>query len=120
MAKKSLNQTVTEVVDILKDAGLYLPELKFQVEMLAANLMIYRKLTADVMKLKSMTIVEKTGGQPREKAHPLVGLQANAAAQLRKDLSLLLMNYQKRGDTPTSDRSRAADTLETLLNSVPD
>lgn len=115
--KRQLASTVTAVRKVLEKAGLYLPELEYQVEMLAADLLIYRKSVSDVLALEAFTIQENG----ITKAHPSVGLQVNAAAQLRKDLSTLLMNYQKKTGKlqPKTAKVQTEGVLEKLMSEVP-
>ena len=67
------------VTKVLKKAGLYLPELTYQVEMLAADLLVWRKAADAALRLESYTIFENS----ITKAHPSVGIYQNASAQVR-------------------------------------
>ena len=121
MAKeKKLSQDVKQIKrygeKLLKDAGLWRPELTYQLEMLAVEIATYRKAYQEVLTLDKFTITENSReGDDRLRTHPAVAAYQAQANQLRQDLKVLLMNFDK---TDNSQIKKEENVLAEVLAKI--
>ena len=109
------------VVQLLKKEGLWRPELTYQVEMLANELIVYRSLMEKMQKVSEddqLVITEQSReGDDRLRPHPILAMVQAQANQLRQDLKVLLMNYDK---TDNSQVKKEENVLASLMAKIED
>lgn len=98
--EKQLERIKRYVRGVLKRAGKYSPEMSYQVELLATDLMVYRQLRRDVLENGVVTVEKSREGNRREKVRPSVGMLRQQADAVRADLKSLLMNQELKRDEP--------------------
>lgn len=80
------------VRSVLKRAGKWAPEMGYQVELLATDLLIYRRLRAELLDGTMMVTEFSREGNARVKVNPAVAALKQQADAVRADLNVLLMN----------------------------
>lgn len=107
------------VVRVLKEAGIYRAELTYQIEMLANELIVYRSLmkkAEEVGENDEAIITEQSReGDERLRPHPIYAMVQAQANQLRQDLKVLLMNYDK---TDNSQIKKEENVLADVLAKI--
>ena len=91
-SEKRLKNLARYVRGVLRRAGKWSPEMSYQVELLATDLLVYRKLRDDVLNNGVTTFETSREGHPREKLRPSVQMLRQQADTVRADLNVLLMN----------------------------
>lgn len=97
------------VRNVLKKAGVYRPEMSYQIELLASDLALWRKFRDESLETPS-TVVEERKDYSVTKVHPIHSMVQAQANQLRQDLKALLMNWEKR-DTRKADEAPDEEDL---------
>lgn len=91
--KKELEGVKRYIRGKLKEQGLYRPELGYQIELTARNLLLYRRLSDECMSLDGATVTEYSReGSPRVRVNPLFDAVKKQAEIVRRDLTVLWMN----------------------------
>lgn len=83
---------------VLKRAGKWAPEMGYQVELLATDLLIYRRLRAELLAGTMMVTEFSREGNARVKVNPAVAALKQQADAVRADLKSLLMNREIERD----------------------
>ena len=91
-SEKRLKNLARYVRGVLRRAGKWSPEMSYQVELLATDLLVYRKLRDDVLNNGVTAIETSREGHSREKLRPSVQMLRQQADTVRADLNVLLMN----------------------------
>lgn len=91
-SEKRLKNLARYVRGVLRRAGKWSPEMSYQVELLATDLLVYRKLRDDVLNNGVTTFETSREGHSREKLRPSVQMLRQQADTVRADLNVLLMN----------------------------
>lgn len=84
-----------EITALLKAAGWWREELAFQVEMAAADLVLFRQLRTKALSVPPVVTETRRDG-PIQKPHPLIAMMQAQANQVRQDFKALSMNYDSR------------------------
>jgi hypothetical protein len=105
----------------LVKAGVYSPELAYQVELAASDIILYRKLRDTALNEETEVIVTEFSreNRPREKINPIFDAMKKQADVVRKDLRALYMNRElKRQEEVASadERDPINDLMEKLNN----
>lgn len=99
------------VRSVLKKAGKWAPEMGYQVELLATDLLIYRRLREELL-TGAVLITEKSReGNDRQKVHPAVAALKQQADAVRADLKSLLMNREIERDGVGDDGGLLAELM---------
>ncbi len=101
--EKQLERIKRYVRGVLKRAGKYSPEMSYQVELLATDLMVYRELRRDVLEHGVVAVETSREGHRREKVRPSVQMLRQQADAVRADLKSLLMNRELKRDDPGAE-----------------
>ena len=80
------------VRDMLRKADKWSPEMSYQVELLASDLLLYRQLRADIMANGVMVVETSREGNVRSRLRPSVQMLRQQSDAVRSDLKVLLMN----------------------------
>lgn len=86
------------VRSVLKRAGKWAPEMGYQVELLATDLLIYRRLRDELLEGAVLITETSREGNDRQKVHPAVAALKQQADAVRADLKSLLMNREIERD----------------------
>lgn len=115
--KKELEGVKRYIRSKLKGQKLYRPELGYQIELTARNLLLYRRLSDECMSLDRATVTEYSReGSPRVRVNPLFDAVKKQAEIVRRDLTVLWMNRGlkknlEEGDDGTARISALFDAL---------
>ena len=91
-SEKKLRGLRARIRKMLREAGKWAPEMGYQVEQLATDLLVYRRLRDDIME-NGVTMTERSReGYPRERPRPSMQLFKQYGDAVRADLKVLLMN----------------------------
>lgn len=115
--KKELEGVKRYIRGKLKKQGLYRPELGYQIELTARNLLLYRRLSDECMSLGGATVTEYSReGSPRVRVNPLFDAVKKQAEIVRRDLTVLWMNRGlKKGREEGGDGTAGVDALMASL-----
>ena len=102
------------ITKILKDSGIYSPILAYQVEIVATDILIYRKMRAELLEADTFTAKEiSREGHERARTSPLVTLVRKQSEIVQKGLDRLTMNASTKGG-----RAQARDGLASFYASL--
>lgn len=93
---RELESVRTYIRRILKSKGMYSEEMSYQVELLASDLLVFRKIRKLVLSEEEKPVIteESREGKDRKRENPLYGLMAKFADRVRRDLRSLKMNKE--------------------------
>lgn len=121
-ARKRLESLKTEIRRILTNAGKYKKELTKQVELTATTLLIFRKISDEILEHDAPPIIEEKSreGDCRKKENPIYTMYREFARELRHDFRALKMNQElarrDKDDEETGDDKGALVTIMKELN----
>lgn len=92
MDGKKINCIKRYVRGVLKAAGKWSPEMAYQVELLASDLLLFRELRDDVERHGATIVETSREGFTRTRLRPSVPAMREQAKAVREDLKVLLMN----------------------------
>lgn len=103
--RREINNIKRYITKLLKDAGTYEPRLSYQIESVASDIIIYRRLRDQLLMKTDFMVVEKSReGYDRAKVTSLVMEVRLQSERVQKGLDLLLMNVKsKKGKGPAKD-----------------
>lgn len=96
MERKKIEGLKRRVRELLKGGGAYTREMTYQVEMLAADLLVYRKMLDEALGSDVMIREVSREGNERVRVNPLYELLAKQSDVVRRDLKALGMNKELR------------------------
>ena len=99
------------VRSVLKKAGKWSPEMGYQVELLATDLLIYRQLRDELLGGEVLITEKSREGHTRKKVHPAVSALKQQADAVRADLKSLLMNREIERDGVGDDGGLLAELM---------
>lgn len=99
------------VRSVLKKAGKWSPEMGYQVELLATDLLIYRQLRDELLGGEVLITEKSREGHTRKKVHPAVAALKQQADAVRADLKSLLMNREIERDGVGDDGGLLAELM---------
>ena len=105
---------------ILQENGKYSNEMSYQIELLASDLLVFRRIREKALDENTKLIVlEKSREEfDREKENPIFILMARYADRVRKDLRALMMNQEiQQGD---ENKAKDDDALTKLMEQLSD
>ncbi len=115
--RKKLRHISRYMRDQLRKCGLYRPELGYQIDLTARNVLLYRQLSDACMSLPDVTVTERSReGDPRVRIHPLFEAVKKQAEIVRRDLTVLYMNRGLKKDR--SDEEQAGGGLDALMEAL--
>lgn len=81
---------------VLNEAGMYRPEMTYQVELTASTMQIFKKIRDEILVNEAPPIIEEKSreGDMRKKENPIYTLYGKFADLLRRDLRSLNMNKE--------------------------
>lgn len=118
LISKKIENIKTHVRRVLKEHEMYSSEMSYQIELLASDLLVFRKIRDEVLKEEQTpTVTEKSReGEDRIRENPIYNLMAKFADRLRKDLRSLMMNKEL---APTESKGdECNDALTQLMDSL--
>lgn len=108
---KQIENIKRHIRKVLKDSGGYDPTLGYQIELVATDILLYRKLRSAVQELDSVTVTETSReGHPRVRPHPLIFELREQSKVVSKGLDLLMMNIKSK-----KGKAEAADSFSTFM-----
>lgn len=118
LISKKIENIKTHVRRVLKEHEMYSSEMSYQIELLASDLLVFRKIRDEVLKEEQTpTVTEKSReGEDRIRENPIYNLMAKFADRLRKDLRSLMMNKELAPTESKNDEGN--DTLTQLMDSL--
>ena len=97
MSAKTLQGMKRQITQILRDAGNYDPTLCYQVELVATDILIYRKMREELLEAGEILTQETSReGDARRRANPLVSLVRKQSEIVQKGLDRLTMNIASK------------------------
>ena len=99
------------VRSVLKKAGKWSPEMGYQVELLATDLLIYRQLRDELLGGEVLITEKPRDSHTRKKVHPAVAALKQQADAVRADLKSLLMNREIERDGVGDDGGLLAELM---------
>ena len=95
--RREINNLKRYITKLLKDAGSYEPRLGYQIESVASDILIYRRLRDQLLTRTDFMVVEKSReGYDRAKVTSLVMEVRLQSERVQKGLDLLLMNVKSK------------------------
>ena len=118
LISKKIENIKTHVRIVLKEHEMYSSEMSYQIELLASDLLVFRKIRDEVLKEEQTpTVTEKSReGEDRIRENPIYNLMAKFADRLRKDLRSLMMNKELAPTESKGDEGN--DALTQLMDSL--
>lgn len=118
LISKKIENIKTHVRRVLKEHEMYSSEMSYQIELLASDLLVFRKIRDEVLKEEQTpTVTEKSReGEDRIRENPIYNLMAKFADRLRKDLRSLMMNKELAPTESKNDEGN--DALTQLMDSL--
>lgn len=115
---KRIENIKTHVRRVLKEHEMYSSEMSYQIELLASDLLVFRKIRDEVLKEgENPTVTEKSReNENRIKENPIYNLMAKFADRVRKDLRSLMMNKELSPADSKGDEGN--DALTQLMDSL--
>lgn len=115
---RKIENIKTHVRRVLKEHEMYSSEMSYQIELLASDLLVFRKIRDEVLKEEQTpTVTEKSReGEDRIRENPIYNLMAKFADRLRKDLRSLMMNKELAPTESKGDEGN--DALTQLMDSL--
>lgn len=115
---RKIENIKTHVRRVLKEHEMYSSEMSYQIELLASDLLVFRKIRDEVLKEdQTPTVTEKSReGEDRIRENPIYNLMAKFADRLRKDLRSLMMNKELAPTESKGDEGN--DVLTQLMDSL--
>lgn len=115
---RKIENIKTHVRRVLKEHEMYSSEMSYQIELLASDLLVFRKIRDEVLKEEQTpTVTEKSReGKDRIRENPIYNLMAKFADRLRKDLRSLMMNKELAPTESKGDEGN--DALTQLMDSL--
>ena len=122
MSKKSdkVENLKVTIRRILQENGKYSNEMSYQIELLASDLLVFRRIREEALAADTkLIVVEKSReGFDREKENPIFILMARYADRVRKDLRALMMNQEiQQGE---ENKTKDDDALTKLMEQLSD
>jgi hypothetical protein len=122
MSKKSdkVENLKVTIRRILQENDKYSNEMSYQIELLASDLLVFRRIREEALAADTkLIVVEKSReGFDREKENPIFILMARYADRVRKDLRALMMNQEiQQGE---ENKTKDDDTLTKLMEQLSD
>lgn len=102
------------VTRVLKKAGVYRPEMSYQIELLAADIIQWRKFLSESLDQPG-TITEGRQYGSVIKVNPIHSMVQAQANQVRQDLKALLMNWEKRDGKTVGGGGEDDDLLTKIM-----
>lgn len=102
------------ITKLLKDAGSYEPRLGYQIESVASDILIYRRLRDQLLTRTDFLVTEKSReGYDRTKVTSLVMEVRLQSERVQKGLDLLLMNVKSK-----KGKGTAKDALSEFMEAM--
>nr|DAM83363.1 MAG TPA: hypothetical protein [Caudoviricetes sp.] len=122
MSKKSdkVENLKVTIRRILQENDKYSNEMSYQIELLASDLLVFRRIREEALAADTkLIVVEKSReGFDREKENPIFILMARYADRVRKDLRALMMNQEiQQGE---ENKTKDDDALTKLMEQLSD
>ena len=104
------------IVSVLKKRGLWDPELSYQVETTARDILLYRRLSDECLKEETEILIEETSreGDKRYKMNPVFDAVKKYADVVRNDLKALCMNRSAKKFEKIEDNDAMDELMRTL------
>ena len=104
------------ITKLLKEEGSYQPRLGYQIESVASDLIIYRRLRDQLLTKTDFMVVEKSReGYDRSKVTSLVMEVRLQSERVQKGLDLLLMNVKSK-----KGKGQGKDALSEFMEAMKD
>ena len=95
--RREISNIKRYITKLLKDEGSYQPRLGYQIESVASDIIIYRRLRDQLLMKTDFMVVEKSReGYDRAKVTSLVMEVRLQSERVQKGLDLLLMNVKSK------------------------
>lgn len=123
--KNKIESIKRRIRKILKDQGLYRPELSYQIELAARDILLYRRLSDEAMKEETDIMLTEISreGESRYKINPIFDALKKQTAIVQDDLRLLYMNRGLKRDKNADDATDSgglSKVMDALMNNEDD
>ena len=113
-AEKQIRSVSRYIRGILKKTGGYDGTQGYQIEMVATDIVVFRKIRKALLEAESVTVTEfSREGDPREKPHPLLFQLREQSKVVSKGLDLLMMNIKSK-----KGKAEAADSFAEFMSAM--
>ena len=113
--RREISNIKRYITKLLKDAGTYEPRLGYQIESVASDIIIYRRLRDQLLMKTDFMVVEKSReGFDRSKVTSLVMEVRLQSERVQKGLDLLLMNVKSKKNA----KDPSKDSLSEFMASI--
>lgn len=104
----------------LVKADAYAPELAYQIELTASDILLYRKLRNKALDEETeVTVIEYSReNKPRERINPIFDAMKKQADVVRKDLRALYMNRELRRKEGSKEIKETKDPLKEMMEKL--
>lgn len=104
-SEKKVRRISEYIKRVLRKAGAYSPKLSYQVELVASDILVYRKLRASLLSDECQLVsVEKSReGYDREKINPLIAQLRLQSKIVQEGLDKLTMNIKSQKKEPEAE-----------------
>lgn len=104
----------------LVKADAYAPELAYQIELTASDILLYRKLRNKALDEETeVTVIEYSReNKPRERINPIFDAMKKQADVVRKDLRALYMNRELRRKEGGKEIKETKDPLKEMMEKL--
>ncbi len=110
--EKKVENIKRHIRNVLKNSGGYDVTLGYQIELVATDILLYRKIREAVQSLDTVTITEKSReGNDRIKPHPLIFELREQSKVVSRGLDMLMMNIKSK-----KGKAEAADAFASFMD----
>ena len=104
----------------LKEAGVYDPEISYQIELTASDILLYRKLRDEALAEETDVLITEFSREqrPRQKINPIFDAMKKQADVVRKDLRALYMNRELKRAKKEDEDKKKDDPIAALMNKM--
>ena len=112
--EKQIRNVSRYIRGVLKKTGGYDGTQGYQIELVATDIVVFRKIRKALLEAETVTVTEfSREGDPREKPHPLLFQLREQSKVVSKGLDLLMMNIKSK-----KGKAEAADSFAEFMSSM--
>lgn len=112
--EKQIRNVSRYIRGVLKKTGGYDGTQGYQIELVATDIVVFRKIRRALLEAETVTVTEfSREGDPREKPHPLLFQLREQSKVVSKGLDLLMMNIKSK-----KGKAEAADSFAAFMSEM--
>lgn len=118
--EKKIDNIKTYIRRVLAEQKMYSPEMSYQIELLASDILVFRKIRDLILtEMENPNVIEKSReGEERKKENPMYNLMLKFGNSVRKDLRSLKMNREIPKCDDDTNTDKEDDALKILMRKV--